>query len=61
MDEKDLKIQALLERIAEITQQNEGKIADFRVQITVLANEVDRLKEQQDGTPDVVEGDVVDE
>lgn len=61
MDEKDLKIQALLERIAEITQQYEEKVADFRVQITVLANEVNRLNEQQPGTPDAVEGDIVDE
>lgn len=34
-DRKDLKIQALLEKVSELTTNYENKIADLRVEITV--------------------------
>ena len=54
MDEKDLKIQALRERISELTLQYEDKIADLRVALTVESN-----KAQQANQP--VEAEVVEE
>lgn len=61
MDEKDLKIQALLERMGEMTQQHEDRVADLRVQITILSNQVNTLNERQAGAEETLEGTVVDE
>lgn len=40
MDRKELKIQALRERIAEITTMYEDKVADLRVEITFNAEAI---------------------
>lgn len=45
LDRKDLKIQALLEKIATLTQSYENQVADLRVAITVSEQS---LKESQD-------------
>lgn len=71
MNHKDtLKVQALLERIAELTAKYEDKIADIRADFTLaveeLQNEIKRLGEENEnvksenealkkGTEDVVE------
>jgi uncharacterized protein YeeX (DUF496 family) len=41
MDRKDLKIQALLEKITQLTTQYENQAADYRVEITMLTQERD--------------------
>ena len=45
MDEKDLKIQALLERVRDLTVNYENQVADARVKITILDNELQALRE----------------
>lgn len=42
MDRKDLKIEALRQRITELDDKN----ADYRVEITVLSQENETLKDQ---------------
>lgn len=71
MEDKDLKITALTQRIGEITSQYEDKIADLRVAITRqeetindLNGQVQSLAEQNvsqpyDEEPEVVEGEVI--
>lgn len=55
MDEKDLKVQALLEEITRLTGAN----ADLRVQLTILSNKMNQ--QPQDGPPMLpLEGDLVD-
>lgn len=44
-DVKDLKIQALLERISQLTAQYENQDADRRVTITILGNRVKELEQ----------------
>lgn len=44
-DKKDLKILALRERVAQLTAEYEDKVADLRVELTVLNAEYDSLKE----------------
>jgi chromosome segregation ATPase len=39
MDRNALKIQALREKISEIVSQNEDKIADLRVELTVVSQD----------------------
>lgn len=58
MDEKDLKIAALRERIAEDAE----RIADLRVEITVLTQRLNS-SERNASAPDmnVVEGELVDD
>lgn len=46
MDPKDLKIAALLERIASLASQYEDQDADRRVEITILSQENQQLKAQ---------------
>ena len=43
MDRKDLKIQALTQRLSTIVSQYEDKIADLRVELTVTSQERDEL------------------
>jgi regulator of replication initiation timing len=43
LDRKDLKIQALLEKISHLTTQYENNAADLRVDLTVYAQENERL------------------
>ena len=45
MDKKDLKIAALTQRIAELTAAYEERIADLRVELTVLSDQVEEKKE----------------
>ena len=53
MDEKDLKIKALQEALAEANDKN----ADLRVALTVTVNELNQYKEQEsDEMPVLVEG-----
>lgn len=71
MEDKDLKITALTQRIGEITSQYEDKIADLRVAITRqeetindLNGQAQSLAEQNvsqpyDEEPEVVEGEVI--
>lgn len=46
MDEKELKIQALLERVAELTTGYEDKIASLRVALTVQAQQLEDSKKE---------------
>lgn len=41
MDDKDLKIEALLQRVSEITRVYEDKVADLRVEITNLSRRIE--------------------
>lgn len=57
LDRKDLKIQALLEKIGSLTGNYENQLADFRVEYTLLEqkynellgsfNEVNKVEEPQ--------------
>lgn len=40
MDRKELKIQALLEKVASLTAQYENQVADLRVDLTVVSQEL---------------------
>lgn len=57
MDRKDLKIQALLEKISSLTTNYENQVADLRVELTISEQDNDelkvRIKELED--PDVEE------
>lgn len=57
MDDKDLKITALKQRIGELTSQYEEKVADLRVIITQQENALNANATPQ--AEDVVEGEVV--
>lgn len=46
VDRKDLKIQALLERVSSLTTQYENQAAEFRVEITVLSEELRKYTEK---------------
>lgn len=39
IDRNELKVQALTERVAQLTAEYENKIADLRVELTVVTNE----------------------
>lgn len=45
-DRKDFKIQALLEKISSLVTNYENEVSDYRVEITLLTREVQRLREQ---------------
>jgi hypothetical protein len=42
VDQKDLKIQALLERVSNLTAQYENQIADYRVELTVVSTQLEQ-------------------
>lgn len=46
MDEKDLKINALLERVAQLTQEYENKVADYRVALTQQSQNIESLQQK---------------
>jgi hypothetical protein len=46
MDEKDLKIQALLEKIGSLCARHENELADSRVRLTLLNQEKESLEAQ---------------
>jgi hypothetical protein len=49
MDRNELKIQALLEKISNLTANYENQVADYRVEITFLTQRVEELEKQQEG------------
>lgn len=46
MDRKDLKIQALLDKITELTRNYENNIADLRVEVTIIHQENAELQRE---------------
>lgn len=50
IDAKELKSQALTQRVAELTAEYENKIADLRVALTIVSAELEELK--ADGAQD---------
>ena len=46
LDERDLKISSLLDRIASLTANYENEVANLRVTLTVVKRELDALKEK---------------
>lgn len=61
MDNKDLKIQALSERLSEIVTEYENKVADLRVAITIQQAQIESLQgDDSPGEGEVLEGEVVD-
>ena len=48
MDEKDLKIMAFRERLAELTTEYEDKVADLRVALTTLQESLNEAYERID-------------
>lgn len=68
-----LKVQALNERLAEVTTDSENRIADLRVDLTLMSQQGDQLREQlrqlqqgqddfnyPDDAPEVLDGELVD-
>lgn len=51
IDRKDLKSRALLERVANLTAEYEEKVADLRVELTIVSQERDQLKAELDEVP----------
>lgn len=47
LDRKDLKIQALLEKLGEQTQTYENRIADLRVELTISEQNIRNLQDSQ--------------
>lgn len=43
LDRKDLKIQALLEKVSSLTARYENEIADLRVELTVAQSESEQV------------------
>lgn len=56
MDDKDLKITALLERMGEMTAAHEDRVANLRVEITRLTQQV-QASEQNIVDAEVVSGE----
>lgn len=48
MDRKDLKVQALLEKVSSLTTEYTNQIADLRVEVTLVTEERDNLQAQLD-------------
>lgn len=57
LDRKDLKIQALLEKVSALTTQYENQVADLRVELTISENEREALEKK---LQDSESGDVYD-
>lgn len=55
LDRKDLKIQALLEKVRDLTVVHENEKADLRVEVTMLTN---HIKELQDKVTSLEHSDV---
>jgi len=58
VDRKDLKIQALLEKVSTMTAQYENQVADLRVELTLVSQE---LNEARQAAAEAVEPEAVDE
>lgn len=61
MDKNELKVQALLERVSNLTAEYENKVADLRVELTMLSQEVASLRDGSSKSDASVEGVVVDD
>lgn len=48
MDRNELKSQALLERVSEISTTFESRVADLRVEITLQSQEIAELKQENE-------------
>lgn len=48
MDKNELKIQALLEKIGNLSTQYENQVADLRVEITLLSQDKNQLQSEFD-------------
>lgn len=48
LDRKDLKIQALMERIAQLTAEYENKVAELRIEVTYLSAELEEYKKEEE-------------
>lgn len=46
LQRSQLKVQALVEKISELTSNYENQCADYRVDITLLSNYVERLENE---------------
>jgi uncharacterized protein YeeX (DUF496 family) len=46
MDRKDLKIQALLEKVSKLTTDYENQAADYRVEITMLSQQLQETQQE---------------
>lgn len=46
VQKKDLKIQALLEKVSELTAEYENKCADYRVDLTLYAKYLEQMQEE---------------
>lgn len=51
LDRKDLKIQALLEKLAANKAELENEIADLRVELTIVSQELEKFKEEEKDVP----------
>lgn len=50
LDRNELKVQALLERVSSLTVEYENKVADLRVEVTLLSNQIQATQsEVEDG------------
>lgn len=47
IDRKDLKIQALLEKVASLTQSYENQVADLRVELTISEHKAKEMEQAQ--------------
>lgn len=46
MDRNELKVQALLEKISNLTTNYENQVADLRVEVTMLTQELQRTQSE---------------
>lgn len=53
MDRNELKIMALRERVAQLTAEYEDKVADLRVELTLVSQELEEYKQDADAAPEV--------
>lgn len=59
-DRKTLKIEALLQKISSIVTNYENQVADLRVEVTVLTEEVNRLQSELDEEKEKSQQDTAD-
>lgn len=52
MDRNELKIQALRERVAQLTVDYEDKVADLRVELTIVSQELEEYKQDANAVPE---------
>lgn len=59
LDRKDLKIQALLEKISNMTAQYEDQVANLRVELTMVSQELAQLQatKAEDESPELEEAE----